>query len=84
MYLFTLYINTWYTLLKVYLKIGLSFQSKKPFINFVNHTAPHILIMQNFKIHNLCFEKKQSVLLNQKFSYQAKIITIIYMKKVNR
>lgn len=84
MYLFTLYINTWYTLLKVYLKIGLSFQSKKPFINFVNHTAPRILIMQNFKIHNLCFEKKQSVLLNQKFSYQAKIITIIYMKKVNR
>lgn len=59
MYLFTLYINTWYTLLKVYLKIGLSFQSKKPFINFVNHTAPHILIMQNFKIHNLCFEKKK-------------------------
>lgn len=59
MYLFTLYINTWYTLLKVYLKIGLSFQSKKTFINFVNHTAPRILIMQNFKIHHLCFEKKR-------------------------
>lgn len=32
---------------------------QKPFINFVYHTAPHILIMQNFKIHNLCFEKKR-------------------------
>lgn len=30
---------------------------QKPFINFVNHTAP-IFIMQNFKIHDLCFEKK--------------------------
>lgn len=31
---------------------------QKPFINFVNHTVPRILIMQNFKIHDLCFEKK--------------------------
>lgn len=40
-------------------EIGLSFQSKKTFINFVNHTVPRILIMQNFKIHHLCFEKKR-------------------------
>lgn len=31
---------------------------QKPFIYFVNHTVPRILIMQNFKIHDLCFEKK--------------------------